>query len=237
MAQEIRSIDVDNDSEEFYINIYQKFGWQLKSSQRIFNQDSHAVGAVTYKNYTYVHTETDTVDFTKLVFERDRKMLNYEEIIELENEFWELAEIVADGRPPMPKNAETLEGWARHFEPDVRTYDDKKKLHIVFGILLGIVLLSPAILSEYLLDELSIDGQILAWIIIISAVTIGFAWFFGNKFARKIALNIALNNKQSLYRGRLEFQYEDVVEQIEMYDQSAERMKNILMSAEDLLET
>jgi hypothetical protein len=64
MAMEYRTMDVDNEQELYVIEILQFFGWKLKSSQRVYNQSSKPKGAITYENFTYIHSETDTVDFT-----------------------------------------------------------------------------------------------------------------------------------------------------------------------------
>ena len=88
MAKEVKSIDVSNSQEETYINIYQSFGWELKSSQRVFNRDSRLKS-----EGDSLYTETTTTDFTKLVFEREKKIPNYGELVDLEEEFWELKDV------------------------------------------------------------------------------------------------------------------------------------------------
>ena len=86
MAMEIKTLEIKNSEEQSTIEFWTQFGWQLKSSQRVYNKDSHleSRGDSTY-------SVTETVDFTKLVFERDKNGPNYSKIVELEKEYFSKA--------------------------------------------------------------------------------------------------------------------------------------------------
>ena len=112
MAIEIKSVDVSNSQEEAYINIYQSFGWELKSSQRVFNRDSRLTS-----EGDKLYSETTTTDFTKLVFEREKKIPNYDEITELEKEFWILSDV---DKPEMAKPTGTVREWGKRTSPKLR---------------------------------------------------------------------------------------------------------------------
>lgn len=82
MAIESISIKVAPNEEQYMINAYQKFGWQLHSSQEIY---SRTMGnEISEEKITSV---TETTNYIKLVFSRDKNMPNYEQIVALEKEF------------------------------------------------------------------------------------------------------------------------------------------------------
>ncbi len=114
MAMEIKTLDISNDAEDTTIQLYQDFGWSLKSSQRVFNRDSHLEGGGDS-----VYSVTNTVDFTKLVFERDKSMPHYEEIKELEDRFFYMLDNLPNRNSVMPN--ETMEAWAQRVKPDIKT--------------------------------------------------------------------------------------------------------------------
>ena len=241
MALEIKSIDVENEAEDFYINLFQNFGWRLKSSQRVFNQTARPVWAISYENLTYVHSETETVDFTKLVFERDKKMPNYRELIDLEAEFWELSDNLSLGRPYMPPNVNTMEDWGKHFEPDLRSKKEKVKIHVKHVLLLAIVALLPVLLLNALNNipyNDSYEGIITAisfWSIF-APIAVVLMWRIKVVRSKKHALKVACKPKSSSYRTALEGLYEVATSQIKLYDESQTRMNNILVEAADLLD-
>lgn len=91
---EIKTLDVANSEENETIEFWSQFGWVLKSSQRVYNQDSHLEnrGGSTY-------SVTNTVDFTKLVFERDKNGPNYERIAELERMYFYYNDMLPNKKP------------------------------------------------------------------------------------------------------------------------------------------
>lgn len=232
MAKEIKSIDVENAAEELYIKIFQKFGWELKSSQRVFNQSTSPVRAITYEGYTHIESETETVDFTKLVFEREQKIPNYDQLVELENEFWRLSEVVAIGRPNLPPHATTMAGWAKYTEPELRTKIERRLPHILFGLMIATELCAPLALAE--IGKIPANENVVQLIFLGIGIT-ALVWKLTTLFLRKNALRSAINSPQSKYRKRLERLYNQVIDQIELYDYSSQRMDEIVNQAARLL--
>lgn len=136
MSLEIKSFDIENEDEEEIISVFQSFGWRLKSSQRVFHQNSTPRGAISYENLTYIHSETKTVDFTKLVFERDTNMPNYGEIVELEEKFWELSNECPSARPPEPKLL-NLQDWVNENKPSAFSKFKKRFISFIFYLISG----------------------------------------------------------------------------------------------------
>lgn len=119
MAKETRIIELENDDVAIYITLMQNFGWELKTSQRIFNQNSRPVGGISYENVTYIHTETETIDFTQLTLERDTKQPHYHRLVSLEEEFMKLWDNSPDERPAEPKNILDIETWTKRNMPRI----------------------------------------------------------------------------------------------------------------------
>ena len=81
---ESTSLSVSPSKEQEAIETYQKFGWELKSSQEIFNKDSH-----NEVRGDSLYSVTETTNYVKLVFQRDKDMPYYNEICEIEKKFFE----------------------------------------------------------------------------------------------------------------------------------------------------
>ena len=79
---EKKSITCKPYEENDTIHKFEKFGWTLESSQEVYNKDSHVEGRFG-KNYSV----TETTNYVKLVFSRDKDMPYYEEITKLETEY------------------------------------------------------------------------------------------------------------------------------------------------------
>lgn len=75
---ESKSLTVSTSMENETIDYYQKFGWSLLSSQEIYNKNSVDLGD---------SVETTTVNYVKLVFQRDTSIPNYKRIKELEQTY------------------------------------------------------------------------------------------------------------------------------------------------------
>lgn len=75
---ESKSITCKPAQENSTIEKYQRFGWTLESSQEIYNKDSHVEG-----NFSV----TETTNYVKLVFKRDKDMPYYNQIVALENKY------------------------------------------------------------------------------------------------------------------------------------------------------
>ncbi|MBE7080383.1 MAG: hypothetical protein E7371_04010 [Clostridiales bacterium] len=82
MAKETKSISVHPDDEQETIDLYQTFGWELQSSQEIFNRDSHLE-----RSGNNINSITTTTNYVKLVFSRETTMPNYSKLSALENEY------------------------------------------------------------------------------------------------------------------------------------------------------
>lgn len=91
---EYKTRDVNNEDEASTIEFWSRFGWTLKSSQRVYNKDTHLESSGNG-----LRSVTETTDFTRLVFERDKGMPNYSQIAELENRYLTLL----SQRPIEPK--------------------------------------------------------------------------------------------------------------------------------------
>ncbi len=82
MAKETKSISVHPDNEQSTIDLYQTFGWELQSSQEIFNKDSHLE-----RDGDNINSVTTTTNYVKLVFARNTEMKNYRQLADLENRY------------------------------------------------------------------------------------------------------------------------------------------------------
>lgn len=79
---ESKSVTCKPAEENPTIEKYQRFGWALESSQEVFNKDSHLE---LHGNTQY--SVTETTNYVKLVFKRDKDMPYYNEIVALENKY------------------------------------------------------------------------------------------------------------------------------------------------------
>lgn len=75
---ESKSLTVPPSLENSTIDLWQTFGWELKSTQEIFNRNTVDLGD---------STETTTTNYIKLAFQRDTSIPNYARIKELEAEY------------------------------------------------------------------------------------------------------------------------------------------------------
>lgn len=82
---ESKSLSVSPSMEHEAIETYQKFGWELKSSQEIFNKDSHQE-----QHGDSIYSVTETTNYVKLVFQRDKDMPYYNEVCEIEDKYFNL---------------------------------------------------------------------------------------------------------------------------------------------------
>ncbi len=237
MAKEIKSIDVSNSQEEAYIQIYQSFGWELKSSQRVFNRDSRLTS-----EGDSLYTETTTTDFTKLVFEREKKIPNYGELVELESEFWELSDVE---KPEMAKPVGTVKEWGKRTSPKLRTEKEvsmkKTILNIAtFGITFAIIIIFAFIATPYQTTDIPTYDALVAkggttafvYLVVITAIRL---IFLNEKVLEFISLSMALNSPDSKYGKRLKTIYETAIEEAECYERCRARMRELLSEAENLL--
>jgi hypothetical protein len=82
MAKEIKSVSVAPAAEEETINLWQSFGWELKSTQEVKTKDSHLE-----RRGDDLVSVTESEHYVKLTFERDPARQNYAELKSLEEQF------------------------------------------------------------------------------------------------------------------------------------------------------
>ncbi len=82
---ETKTLKVANSAEESTISLMQQFGWSLLSSQDVNNTDSH----LENRNGS-IYSVTTSEKYVKLVFNRDKDMANYSQIVKLENEYYSI---------------------------------------------------------------------------------------------------------------------------------------------------
>lgn len=87
---ESKSISVAPAQEQDVIAKHEMFGWQLLSSNEVYNQDSHLE-----QRGDEIWNVTNTTNYVKLVFQRDTEIPNIEKIRSLEKEYWHYNEISA----------------------------------------------------------------------------------------------------------------------------------------------
>lgn len=85
MRLETKSLQVAPADEQSTIDTYQKFGWSVQNSQEIYSKDSHqeVKGGKLY-------SVTETTNYVKLTFQRDKDMEYYSEVVALEQRFLNL---------------------------------------------------------------------------------------------------------------------------------------------------
>jgi hypothetical protein len=171
------------------------------------------------------------VDFTKLVFERDKNIPHYDELAVLEEEFFALAAEHAKPKPYMPPDVHTMEEWAVHFYPDLRTSEEKRNVHIGYGIVMAIWVICLLSIGE---SSASASSEI-AWLTIGGAALIGWLWYYTLGHRRSRAFKMALKPEKSVYRSELQKRYENVMQEIEAYERYEIRMGEIRERATSLL--
>lgn len=82
---ETKTLKVANSAEESTISLMQQFGWSLLSSQDVNNTDSH----LENRNGS-IYSVTTSEKYVKLVFNRDKDMANYSQIVKFENEYYSI---------------------------------------------------------------------------------------------------------------------------------------------------
>jgi len=79
---ESTSVKVTPIEEDETIRTYEMFGWELVSSQTVDNTNSHLENRMGT-----LYSVTESKNYVKLVFKRDKNMPNYKRIVELEEEY------------------------------------------------------------------------------------------------------------------------------------------------------
>ena len=211
MAIEIKTIEADNESEEAMIEIYQSFGWRHKSSQQIVSQN-------------------DSEGYTKIVFERNKNMPNYERLVALEAECWAIDESLPDDPPPYSDCCETVEAWAAAAKPSLLKNAVAKQFALVAAILYGVI-----VLYDLLINRAPFTFNTLTWIIpciVISVVAV----MIRDSILQKKAREDALSNPASPHREVLEARYREVVAVVSVYQSAIERRNAMMEEAKTLVE-
>ena len=76
--KETKAVQIHPSEENEQINLWGKFGWEVQSSQEIYNQNTKDLGDKVV---------TTTTNYVKLVFSRDTSMPNYDKIRSYENDY------------------------------------------------------------------------------------------------------------------------------------------------------
>lgn len=87
---ESKSISVAPEQEQEAISKHEMFGWQLLSSNEVYNKDSRLE-----TRGDEIWNVTTTTNYVKLVFQRDAEMPNIEQIKSLEKDYWHFYKIAA----------------------------------------------------------------------------------------------------------------------------------------------
>ncbi len=94
---ESKSIKVGVSQEQHYIDLMQKFGWSLQSSQEINVKESHLE-----RSGDTIYSVSTGENYIKLVFRRDTEMKNYVKLKQLENQYFNVLD-----RQPSSMNIKT----------------------------------------------------------------------------------------------------------------------------------
>lgn len=230
MAMEYKTVDVKNEEEQNTIKFWGQFGWNLKNSQRVYNKSSHLEdrGGSTY-------SVTETMDFTKIIFERDKSMPNYAKIVSLEEEYLRIEKFMPKEEPECPSGRySSIEAFAKaNKNLDLRSNQETAPTWIlgalgVISVLYG--LFSPG--GEKILDWILFAGGVVA---IIASCIIG-------SIIRKKVFKGALDNSNKKARAELERKYngylkgcEEKLERYRKYNDDKYRMNAIISELEDLI--
>ncbi len=141
MALEYKSVNIDNDDEAEIVELLTSFGWELKSSQRVYNQDTHLEYSHTDSEGRRVYDSvTDVTDFTKLVFQRDKSMENYDEICEWEEHYFASMERLEELQAEEDKWNQALIKFQKNC--DVRSPASRLRHHIAIIASIAMMIIS-----------------------------------------------------------------------------------------------
>lgn len=155
MSLEVKTFDIAPCEEQTLLNIMYSFGWTLKSSQRIFNRSTRPTSAFTFEGTTFIHSETETDEFTSLTFERETNIPHYRKIVKLEDEFWELLPYMSEKKPLPPPPKMSFQQWLQANKPRVLSLQERIIPLLIFLIIfttIFFVSLNEAFLSAGFTD-------------------------------------------------------------------------------------
>ena len=81
MSKEIKSVKVHPSEESYTVKVWQTFGWEFHSQQE---------GSNTTYDEDDENIYIKTTHFVKLVFQRDSEIPHYNELVTLENEYYNI---------------------------------------------------------------------------------------------------------------------------------------------------
>lgn len=225
MAMEVKMLEVKNSEEASVVEFWAQFGWNLKSSQRIYNKDSHLE-----KKGDTVCSVTETVDFTKIILERDKNNPNYSKIVSLENEYFSIKSSLPK-TPPKVENYTSKYDWISKAKPNVITNKFKKAMFYIM-LICGIVLV--AFLEQF-------DSAVTMTLQVVGAVMIVMS-FIVNSIFKKQAIKKALDETDmdaakkldELYKKQCEKSMKEQ-EEFDKYDRAVKRMPAIIEELKDLI--
>lgn len=231
MSLEYKTVEVSNEEAPYWIKWMAKFCWKLKSSQRIFDRSSRPVGAITYENLTFIHSETSVVDFTELLFERETSIPNYYEICELEQEAFELVPYCNGETRPYEPVKMTFGEWIDNTSPSPFTKGEFAFRTIITSVILALVVTAIIIACVGVEGGDSVGTLAIAFVILIPAIPLSylFTWISGH-----IVRMTAKNDASSRYYKKFAEDYDDYCEivkeqlhRVEMFDYAYKRIPEI----------
>lgn len=202
-----------------------------KSSQRGYNKDSHLE---TRGEDTY--SVTETVDFTKLVFERDKNAPNYGKIVSLEKEYFNVQASMPNEEPKVnAKHYSSIEEFASGEKKklDVRTL--KQKVLSLFLMLLGLRV-------AFALENVSGGSKTLIYIVQVIGLAMFVVGCIMIPVNKKKALASAINKTNEKCRAILESKYAENNKEFEKesgkvreYSQKTAKQRDILKELDSLI--
>lgn len=84
---ETKSVSVLPRDEQKAIKFHEKFGWSVQSSQEIFNRDTKQEVKDNIYGDSELWNVTTTTNYVKIIFQRDKEMKNYAEIVDFEKKY------------------------------------------------------------------------------------------------------------------------------------------------------
>ena len=245
MALEVKNLNVDSDEEDAVIERYTSFGWTLKSCQRVYNKNSHLE---SYGAGNMVVTET--VDYTKLIFERDTSMPHYAKLVSVENEYDEQADLLPDYSYDYSSKI-SLADWARKECPRLvkePTFWSGCLLtlliggiSLVGGTLLGFIIMTVVCLFSSvpwtMLAMAPVWGIMLSVIgLVVGGIVIRVTQYGMYAARNRSALKNAIADPDSKYRAELEAHYNASMACVKEIEDIRLRMAQLRMQAALLME-
>ena len=104
----------------------ERFGWELMSSQTVDNKDSHLE-----ERWDGIYSVTESTNYVKLIFRRNKNMPRYEELAALEEELEKLKAARNSNHDLEPDNNTYDECWTNNDDP---RWAVDQKIYFGFGV-------------------------------------------------------------------------------------------------------